>query len=351
MHNCARLMVVVVLGAMLAWTVGCQSESRQPAPGALPTGLDTEIAPRLNASTYFAHGHLLERQGSCERACEQYRKALELSPNFLSARNRLGIALNKLGRHAEASGHFRTAIRENPTEAYLYNNLGFSLYLEGRYDAAEEALRQALELDPDYGRARMNRGVVLARLGRYDEALSDFTICSGAADAYYNLAVIQTEVGDFAEAAQTLELALQADPRLEAARQQLHLVARVAAEAEAAESAYASNAAEEAGAPSVDVLGGPDDALPIEWSGADGTESSPALVRLTPSASGEEPTGPPLPESSASNGEASPPDGAQRLTTLSDRLRELVAAWQDGRHEDYKRLKAETDRLLAGSTP
>ena len=223
---------LIVAGVLLTWSVGCQVEDRQASPGALPTGLGPDAGPRLNASTYFAHGHLLERQGNFEAAVRQYDKALELSPSFLSARNRLGITLNKLGRHAEATAQFRKTLEQNPTEAHLHNNLGFSLYLDGRLAEAEEALERALELQPAYNRARMNYGLVLARQGLYDEARTELTLANGEADGLYNLAVIQTEMGDLAEAARTLESALASNPSFDAARQQLHMVARLAAEAE-----------------------------------------------------------------------------------------------------------------------
>jgi Flp pilus assembly protein TadD len=223
-----------VIAATLLFA-GCQVQQPQhPAasPGALPTGPRTDVTPRLNAATYFAHGHLLERQGNYEQAATQYRKALELSPNFVSARNRLGITLNKLGRHAEATAEFRRAIEREPAQAYLHNNLGFSLYLEGRYSEAAEALARAVELDPDYRRARMNYGIVLARLGQDDQALEQFLRATDQADAHYNLGVIQADRGDFVAAARSLENALRLDPGLEAARQQLHIVSRLAAEAD-----------------------------------------------------------------------------------------------------------------------
>jgi tetratricopeptide (TPR) repeat protein len=225
--------VSLVLGGILIWSAGCQSDPKKPAPGALPAKMNTDAGPRLNASTYFAHGHLLERQGNYEGAVEQYQRALALSPNMVSARNRLGICLNKLGRHAEASAQFRLAIQQNHTDGYLQNNLGFSLYLEGKNIEALAALAAAIELQPDYGRAHMNKGIVLAKMGDYPAALTEFTLAAGEADAHYNLGVIQSEDGDYAAAAHSLESALKLNPGFEAARQQLRVVARLAAGVEA----------------------------------------------------------------------------------------------------------------------
>jgi len=235
----------LVLGAVLLWSTGCQSEPKSATP--LRPAVE-DSGPRLNASTYFAHGHLLERQGNYEGAVDQYQRALALAPQMTSARNRLGITLNKLGRHAEATAQFRQAVQQNPTDGYLQNNLGFSLYLEGRYTEALAALAAALELQPDYGRAHMNKGIVLAKTGDYAGALTEFTLAAGEAEAHYNLAVIQAEAGDYAAAARSLESALNVNPSFEAARQQLHVVARLAAGAGTAVAAapVAENALAEA---------------------------------------------------------------------------------------------------------
>ncbi|MFH1746526.1 MAG: tetratricopeptide repeat protein [Planctomycetota bacterium] len=231
MHISRLLMVMAVVGVLLC-SIGCKTEGQKSMPGALPTGRTTNMSPKLNATTYFAHGHLLERQGNFAAAVEQYQHALELNPTFATARNRLGITFNKLGQHAEASHEFRLAIKKCPTSAHLYNNLGFSLYLEGNYPEAADALREALELKPMYNRAHMNYGATLGRLGQYDEALNEFRLVVGEPDAYYNIGVLQTDAGDYATAAHSLETALRLKPDFDVARQQLHQIARLAAETE-----------------------------------------------------------------------------------------------------------------------
>jgi tetratricopeptide (TPR) repeat protein len=218
----------------IAGVAGCQQTQTQTnAPGAMP-GRASGETPRLTATTMFAHAHLLERQGEFSRAAVQYRRALDNVPDFVAARNRLGITLNKLGRHSEATLEFLTILERHPNLAYVQNNLGFSYYLEGNYPESELALTRALELKPDFPRARMNRGVVLAKLGKYEDALEDFKASCAEGDAYFNVAMIQSEAQLYADAARSLELALRIDPKLEAARVQMREVARLAAQQEKA---------------------------------------------------------------------------------------------------------------------
>ncbi|MBK8914635.1 MAG: tetratricopeptide repeat protein [Phycisphaerales bacterium] len=212
-----------------------QSTVTNSGPGDLPSAPRSTRALEINATTYFAHGHLLERQGNLEKAISQYEEALRVGPNFVTAINRLGVTLNKVGRHAEATARFQRAITLSPSTAHLYNNLGFSLYLEGRLDEAEAALRRALEIRPDFTRASMNLGLVLGGLGRFDEALAAFRMGTDEAGALYNLALTQSEAGRYTLAVQSLSAALQINPRLEAARLHLQEIAETAAAQEAAE--------------------------------------------------------------------------------------------------------------------
>lgn len=223
---------------------GCNTAGPPEAPGALPK-TRPGVQPRLHASTFAAHGELLERRGDFVRAAEQYRKAIELAPDLVSAHNRLGVTLNRLGRHTEATTEFREALVRSPRDAQLFNNLGFSLYLEQKYDEAGPAFARALELQPTFRRARMNHGLVLARQGEWDRALAEFRQAGSAADAHYNIAVIQAESGQYAAAARSLEEALRCDPELDAAREQLRQIARLAADQETARTAAAQTAVPE----------------------------------------------------------------------------------------------------------
>jgi Flp pilus assembly protein TadD len=235
---------LTIAGVSLACCTSCNQPPQKTTLGNLPGQPPGELEPKLNATTYFAHGHLLERQGQFERAAVQYRKAIALRPDFLSARNRLGITLNKLGRHAEASDQFKQAIANQPQLAYLHNNLGFSLYLENKPAEAEAALEQALNLKPDFPRAHLNYALVLARLGHFDDAFSQLMEVGSEADARFNMGILLTEAGKYADAARYLESALALKPDLDAARQQLREVSRLAAEAEARQAVQLASAAE-----------------------------------------------------------------------------------------------------------
>ncbi|MBL8881005.1 MAG: tetratricopeptide repeat protein, partial [Phycisphaerales bacterium] len=235
MNNFSRKFLTAALAALAFVAVSCNEPDKKSAsPGDLPAGRMDE-SPRINATTFFAHAHLLERQGAFDRAVEQYRKALELQPDFPTARNRLGITLNKLGRHAEATAEFQEAIRQKPNQSYLHNNLGFSQYLQGNYVQAEQSFIQAVTLQPGFARANMNLGLTLGRQGRFDEAYAAFRHASDDVTAYYNLAVVQSESGAYIDAVRSLDAALRVNPQYQPAVAYLRDISQLAADQEQAE--------------------------------------------------------------------------------------------------------------------
>ena len=118
---------------------------------------------------HYNYGRILQHYGQYEEAEEQYRRAIELDPEYTRAHNNLGCILCLLGRYDEAEIAYRQALAVkdyfNP-----HNNLG-DLYLrQGKLDLAKEELLLALEFAPNDEAALSTLAQVLAREGRKDEA-------------------------------------------------------------------------------------------------------------------------------------------------------------------------------------
>ena len=218
MRSVRKSWAIIGAGSLAIFCTACATRSGDLTPFAASAGK----TPALNAMTYFAHANLLERQGVFKRAAEQYHQALLRQPRFPTAMNRLGITLNKLGRHEEASQVFRDAIDARPEQSHVHNNLAFSLLLEGKLTQAESAIRRALELNPKFKRARMNHGIILAKLLRFDEAFAEFTAVASDADAYYNLAMVQADAGMYAQACDAFRRTLELKPDMQAAQAHLN---------------------------------------------------------------------------------------------------------------------------------
>lgn len=119
-------------------------------------------------------GVALAARGAGDQAIAQYRKALEIKPDYADARNNLGIALFNKGEKAEAIAQYRKALAVTPDYEDARNNLGVALQDRGEKEEAVAQYRKALEIKPDYADARNNLGVALLDKGEWTEAIAQF---------------------------------------------------------------------------------------------------------------------------------------------------------------------------------
>ncbi len=88
---------------------------------------DTAAKMPGNDRAHFNLGDCLVECGRFDEAITQYRKTLEIKPDYLAACYNLGIALVRKGQLDEAISYYRQALEIDPKFATAYNNLGNAL--------------------------------------------------------------------------------------------------------------------------------------------------------------------------------------------------------------------------------
>jgi len=148
--------------------------ARPPASGAgarrvrVPAALATAAGALALAACLVATARQLAHWRD---SASLFTHALAVDPGNYLAHGNLGIALDALGRHAEAMAHFERAVALQPDFAKSRLNLGNALARTGRLDAAEAEYREAVRLDPDSALAAYDLGLLLAERGELDEAI------------------------------------------------------------------------------------------------------------------------------------------------------------------------------------
>ena len=102
---------------------------------------------------WYARGVYLQLEGSdLETAIESYGKALEISPEFLSALYNRGLAYRSLGRLEEAKADLEQIVllRQGIAPRALFN-LGLIAYDQGDTKLGDEYTQRAYEQDPSLG--------------------------------------------------------------------------------------------------------------------------------------------------------------------------------------------------------
>jgi TolB-like protein/Tfp pilus assembly protein PilF len=103
----------------------------------------------------------------------EYRRAIELNPNYPTVYHWHSICLRAQGKFDEALVQITRAQELDPLSLIIGVNLGEILTYLQRDEQAREQYRKALDLDPNFSLAHLDFGMLLARQGKFDDAISE----------------------------------------------------------------------------------------------------------------------------------------------------------------------------------
>jgi len=110
------------------------------------------------------------QENKSDEAIAHLRKAIDLYPNFLMARNDLGTQLLAQGKLDEAAEELRQAILIDDKSFNPKLNLGIVLVQQHKFVEAAEILDRALSLDSESPSAQLYSGEAQLGLGNYSRA-------------------------------------------------------------------------------------------------------------------------------------------------------------------------------------
>jgi TolB-like protein/Flp pilus assembly protein TadD len=106
---------------------------------------------------------------------KEFRRAIELNPNYATAHHWFGNSLLvTLGRFDEAIKEGKRAIELDPLSLIINADLGSTLIIARRYDEAIAQLRKTLALDGNFAYARWNLGEALYLKGDHAAAIAEY---------------------------------------------------------------------------------------------------------------------------------------------------------------------------------
>ncbi|HEY8023051.1 MAG TPA: tetratricopeptide repeat protein [Burkholderiaceae bacterium] len=159
-------------------------------------------------------GASLQMQG--KDALPALHKAVALLPGEADGHNNLGVAFQRMGRHAEAAASSLRALQLNPAFAEAHRNLGTALYALRELEQAAASYRRALAIKPDLD-TWVNLGVTLRDLGQHQHALAAFSEAEkfkpDSAVVHNHMANALLELGQIDAAATHYRRAISLDPQ------------------------------------------------------------------------------------------------------------------------------------------
>jgi serine/threonine-protein kinase len=103
----------------------------------------------------------------------EFKRAIQLNPNYATAHQWYGEFLGNLGRVDESLAERNKALTLDPLSPIISTEVGDSYYQARQYDRAVEEFRKAAKLYPDFSPAHSFLAMGCESSGLYDEALAE----------------------------------------------------------------------------------------------------------------------------------------------------------------------------------
>jgi type IV pilus assembly protein PilF len=178
-------------------------------------------------ATHLALGEAYRRKGMLDRAEQEYKRAIEVSPKTNDF-NRQETVLNlsalyiQMKRYDDAIAQCRTLV-DDPTFSTPWRaltNMGWAAFKLGQITEARRYLEEALDFHPRYAPANLDLGIVEQQARQYLPALRRFEYAvegdqmpaDAIAEANYRMAEIYVALGKRAKAIEHFQVALDRSP-------------------------------------------------------------------------------------------------------------------------------------------
>jgi len=130
-------------------------------------------AAKTSPSSHQNHNNLGDyygQQGDFQKAEEEFKRAIELKPNYADAYHNLGNTYRRMGKQEEALKSYEKALEFNSKLWQSYHQIAALYFETGEFEKSGEYLKEALELNPEQEVLRSGLALVYMQQGRLEEA-------------------------------------------------------------------------------------------------------------------------------------------------------------------------------------
>lgn len=134
-------------------------------------------AARTSPSSHQNHnnlGDLYARHGDYQKAIEEFKKAVELKPDYGDAYHNVANVYHQINRDDLAEESYKKALSLKPDLWQSYQNLAAIYFFQGKFDLALEFMEKASELNPNRPELYLNLAVLYAKQGNREAAQKNF---------------------------------------------------------------------------------------------------------------------------------------------------------------------------------
>jgi serine/threonine-protein kinase len=140
----------------------------------------------------------------------EFKRAIELNPNFSNAYLWYSQLLNLFERHEESLKAIQRALELDPMNSFIAANFYWRLYYFHRYDEAIAGITKLAEIYPHYWLVYWTRGSLYSAKGMYEEAIADHrkavALSEGSLECLPDLAYAYAKAGNREQAMKLLDV-------------------------------------------------------------------------------------------------------------------------------------------------
>jgi TolB-like protein/DNA-binding winged helix-turn-helix (wHTH) protein len=132
------------------------------------------------AEAHASMGNILHNYDWNWMAAEgEYKRAIELNPNYAMAHHLYAHLLIETGRTEESLAEAHLALELDPYSPFVNNGLARQYYLSRQYDKAAEQRLIGLQINPSYFPARIQLALAYEQTGKLPQAISELEQAAG----------------------------------------------------------------------------------------------------------------------------------------------------------------------------
>jgi TolB-like protein/Tfp pilus assembly protein PilF len=116
----------------------------------------------------------------------EYKRAIDLNPNYAEAYHQYAWPLAMSGRSSEALAQLKHAQQLDPLSLFIATDMNVPFYVARQYDLSIEQSRKAIEMEPNFYMAHYTLAVALAQKRDYAAAIAEFRRAKSLSDVPWN---------------------------------------------------------------------------------------------------------------------------------------------------------------------
>lgn len=142
-------------------------------------------AIEINPDFFEAHralGNMYVDRCQYDKALAEFEEAARIMPDNSDIHNEMGILYKNQGNLDKALYEYSLALQYNPYNVIIYKNRAHIYFIKKLYDRAIDDCQEAIEIDPKDAEIYRNLGMIYGRIGNYNKVYRSFEKYLGLAD-------------------------------------------------------------------------------------------------------------------------------------------------------------------------